>query len=175
MRISATECRFPLVGPITPISDGPIDLCVVRSHEYYSGVAFEVDVVADGMAFVEVGGGGRYDRLVGHFVPAGGRRSVPATGFAFGVERLVHLLESLHLLGPGRSTVTSIGLHPGSAEVLLVPAASTGGYLEAARAAAEHRAAGRAVDIYLGAPENWRDYALARGIRQTQPLLVVED
>lgn len=84
-----------------------IDLCVVRSHEYYTGIAFEIDVIADAEVFVEVGGGGRYDRLVAHFVPEGTVPTVPATGFAFGVERLVHLLDCLSLLGPDRTTAPS--------------------------------------------------------------------
>lgn len=151
-----------------------LDLCVVRSHEYYSGIAFEIDVVAGAEVSVEVGGGGRYDRLVGHFLPHSAVRSVPATGFAFGIERLVDLLRRLDLLGADRSAVGVIGLGDAASDVLLVPSPTPAGYLAAVRAAALEREAGRAVDIYLGAPHGWRQYAEARGIADTRPL-VAED
>ncbi len=148
---------------------------MVRSHEYYTGIAFEIDVLGETDVFVEVGGGGRYDRLVAHFVPEGTVPTVPATGFAFGVERLVHLLDCLGLLGPGRTTAPAIGLRLTPTEVLMIPPPTPAGYLSAVRAATRHRAAGRAVDIYLGAPAHGRSYATERGIGETQSLLVAED
>ena len=69
------------------------DLCVIRSHEYYTGLSFEMDAVVGGKSFVEIAGGGRYDRLVENFNSM--RRPIPCTGFAFGVERVLNLLESL--------------------------------------------------------------------------------
>lgn len=73
-----------------------IDLCVIRSHEYYTGISFEIDVLQDGNLFFEIAGGGRYNRLVHHFVSKDkGIDSVPCTGFAFGVERLIYMLEVL--------------------------------------------------------------------------------
>lgn len=114
-----------------------IDLSVVRSHEYYTGIAFEIDVVAGDRVFVEVGGGGRYDKLAKHFIPNGTIDSVPATGFAFGVERLVELLDYLDLLTPQHESVATIGLHESPAHVLLVPSPTADGYLSAARVAAQ--------------------------------------
>lgn len=76
-----------------------IDLCVVRSHEYYTGFTFEIDLVSpSGEREVEVGGGGRYDRLVSSFVPNSFPDIVPCTGFAFGVERLLHGLSQSGLI-----------------------------------------------------------------------------
>jgi histidyl-tRNA synthetase len=152
-----------------------IDLSVVRSHEYYTGIAFEIDVLAGDRVFVEVGGGGRYDKLVKHFIPNGTIDSVPATGFAFGVERLVELLDYLDLLTHQHQSVTTIGLHESPAHVLLVPGPTADGYLSAVRVAASDRAAGHAVDVYLGEPDQWAAYAAARGIRRIRSLLAVED
>jgi ATP phosphoribosyltransferase regulatory subunit len=56
------------------------DLGLVRSIGYYTGAVFEVYDPALG---APIGGGGRYDELLGHF-----GRSLPAVGFALGVERL---------------------------------------------------------------------------------------
>ncbi len=95
---------------------------------------------------------------------------MPATGFAFGVERLVHLLDRLGLLTAERSMVRSIGLKAASADVLLVPSPTPAGYLSAVRAASSERGAGRTVDIYLGAPHGYERYAQARGIADTRSL-----
>ena len=56
------------------------DLGLVGSIGYYTGAVFEVYDPALG---APIGGGGRYDELLGRF-----GRSLPAVGFALGVERL---------------------------------------------------------------------------------------
>jgi ATP phosphoribosyltransferase regulatory subunit len=56
------------------------DLGLVRSIGYYTGAVFEVYDPALG---APIGGGGRYDELLGRF-----GRSLPAVGFALGVDRL---------------------------------------------------------------------------------------
>lgn len=73
-----------------------IDLCVIRSHEYYTGLSFEVDVIYKDKKYIEIAGGGRFDRLVSNFVEK--EMVVPCTGFAFGTERLVGMLDDLGLL-----------------------------------------------------------------------------
>ncbi len=57
-----------------------LDLGEFRGFDYYDGVVF--DVFADGVG-VELGGGGRYDHLIGRF-----GRDIPSTGFALNVDRL---------------------------------------------------------------------------------------
>jgi ATP phosphoribosyltransferase regulatory subunit len=57
-----------------------VDLGLVRELGYYTGAVFEVYDPALG---APLGGGGRYDDLLGHF-----GRSLPAVGFALGVDRL---------------------------------------------------------------------------------------
>src|SRR3712207_3575249 len=67
-----------------------IDPSVVRGLEYYTGPVYEAELTfqvqdEDGrpVRFGSVGGGGRYDGLVGRFRP----EPVPATGFSIGVSR----------------------------------------------------------------------------------------
>ncbi|MGH8952971.1 MAG: ATP phosphoribosyltransferase regulatory subunit [Acidimicrobiia bacterium] len=151
-----------------------VDPCVVRSHEYYTGIAFEIDILTDQRVFVEVGGGGRYDRLVGHFVTDGHITAVPATGCAFGVERLVDVLDQLELLGDDRSATATVSLGQASADLLVVPGPDASGYVNASRVAAKHRDGGRRVDVYVGDPVKWRHYASARGIAEHE-LLTQED
>jgi ATP phosphoribosyltransferase regulatory subunit len=62
-----------------------IDLGEVRGLDYYTGLVFRV--FAPGLGF-EVGGGGRYDRLLERF-----GRPMPAVGFMLGLDRVALLLE----------------------------------------------------------------------------------
>jgi histidyl-tRNA synthetase len=59
-------------------------LGMARNLDFYTGMVFEVDAPQLG-AHRQVCGGGRYDRLVEEF----GGPPTPATGFAFGFDRLV--------------------------------------------------------------------------------------
>jgi histidyl-tRNA synthetase len=154
-----------------------VDPCVVRSHEYYTGLAFEIDVLAGGHAFVEVGGGGRYDRLVAHFIDGSALAAVPATGWAFGIERLTFLLDQLGLLGAERGTTPHVRLGASSADVLVVPGEDDPiGYVEANRVAVRHRQAGRSADVYVGEPAGWPAYAAARNITEYDlPVAIQED
>lgn len=74
-----------------------IDLCVIRSHEYYTGLSFETDVIYGDKKFIEIAGGGRFDRLVSNFINEKSEIIVPCTGFAFGTERLIVMLNDLGL------------------------------------------------------------------------------
>ena len=62
-----------------------LDLGEFRGFDYYDGVVF--DVFAKGMG-AELGGGGRYDHLIGRF-----GRPLPSTGFALDVDRLFRTIE----------------------------------------------------------------------------------
>lgn len=64
-----------------------IDPSVVRSHEYYTEIVYEIDLKFGGKVFVEVAGGGRYNKLISKFL-AGKGYQIPAVGFAYGLERI---------------------------------------------------------------------------------------
>lgn len=66
-----------------------LDLGELRGLDYYDGIVF--DVFAEGVGY-ELGGGGRYDHLLGRF----GRMS-PSTGFAFDVDRLFQVSEQIEI------------------------------------------------------------------------------
>lgn len=61
------------------------DATLVRGMSYYTGTIFEIAISEFGAA---VGGGGRYDKMVGKFTG----NDVPACGFSIGFERIVLLL-----------------------------------------------------------------------------------
>ncbi|MGO9428032.1 histidine--tRNA ligase [Rhodoblastus sp.] len=75
-----------------------LDPSVVRGLEYYTGPVFEADLTlavkdekGQPIRFGSVGGGGRYDGLVGRFRS----EDVPATGFSIGVSRLYAALKAI--------------------------------------------------------------------------------
>jgi histidyl-tRNA synthetase len=62
------------------------DPFLVRGMGYYTGPIFEITHPSVGYS---LGGGGRYDGMIGRFLGS----DVPATGFSLGFERLVDLVE----------------------------------------------------------------------------------
>jgi histidyl-tRNA synthetase len=64
------------------------DPFLVRGMGYYTGPIFEL---AHPSVSYSLGGGGRYDGMIGRFLGS----EVPATGFSLGFERLVDLVEPL--------------------------------------------------------------------------------
>lgn len=83
------------------------DLGLIRNIGYYTGAVFDVYDPALG---TPIGGGGRYDELLGRF-----GRSLPAVGFALGVDRL-----HIALAGEERGTGALLA-HTGDGQL---PAAS---------------------------------------------------
>jgi histidyl-tRNA synthetase len=74
------------------------DPFLVRGMGYYTGPIFEL---AHPSVPYSLGGGGRYDGMIGRFLGT----DVPATGFSLGFERLVDLVEL-----PGEQTVDAVAL-----------------------------------------------------------------
>ncbi|MHB8528437.1 MAG: histidine--tRNA ligase, partial [Caulobacteraceae bacterium] len=124
-------------------AQAPFDPSVVRGLEYYTGAVFEAQLTGAGLAdpeearrFGSIGGGGRYDDLVARFTG----ETTPATGFSFGVSRLV---DALAAGGAGMG-----GGARGPVVVLALDQARMGDYFTLA---GELRAAGLAAEVYLGA------------------------
>jgi ATP phosphoribosyltransferase regulatory subunit len=108
-----------------------IDLGEVRNLDYYTGLVFRV--YAPGLGF-EVGGGGRYDALLGRF-----GRPLPAVGFMLGLDRVALLLER-------QGATTAVASRPGAEAV---HGSDLGVALAQARA---RRAAGARVRFGNGEP-----------------------
>lgn len=69
-----------------------LDLGLVRAMDYYTGMVFEG--FTSGLGF-PICGGGRYDRLLGHFGP-----ELPAVGFALNIDHLLTVLQRQKKLPP---------------------------------------------------------------------------
>jgi histidyl-tRNA synthetase len=115
---------------------------IVRGLEYYTGPVFEAELLLETrdekgqpVAFGSVGGGGRYDDLVARFTG----QSVPATGFSFGVSRLAAALA----LAEGQGQIKARG----PVVIINFSDADMGEYF---KLAADIRAAGMPVEVYLG-------------------------
>jgi histidyl-tRNA synthetase len=77
-----------IANALTDLPDGVqvrFDPTLVRGMGYYTGTIFEIAHPESGSS---VGGGGRYDGMIGRFLGA----DVPAAGFSIGFERIVDLL-----------------------------------------------------------------------------------
>lgn len=76
------------------------DPTLVRGMGYYTGTIYEISV--DGLN-VSVGGGGRYDKMIGKMVGT----DIPACGFSIGFERIVLLLSER---GEGQQSDSGVAL-----------------------------------------------------------------
>lgn len=91
---------------------------LARGLDYYTGMILEVEI--EEYSAGSVGGGGRYDNLVGMF--AG--KDIPAVGFAFGFDRLIEALDQIDLFPKDLittkvlMTVFSMELGPNSIEAV---------------------------------------------------------
>ncbi|MBS3946793.1 MAG: ATP phosphoribosyltransferase regulatory subunit [Dethiobacter sp.] len=74
-----------------------LDLGLVRDMDYYTGMVFEGYTAGLGFPLC---GGGRYDRLLGHFGP-----DLPAVGFALNTDHLLTVLQRLKKLPNGQELV----------------------------------------------------------------------
>src|SRR3989344_5740011 len=68
------------------------DPTLARGLDYYTGAIFELEI--EGYSGGSVGGGGRYDNLIGRFAD----KQTPATGFSFGFDRLLEAAQEANLL-----------------------------------------------------------------------------
>ena len=127
-----------------------LDPSLARGLSYYTGAIFEVGV--DGIG--SLGGGGRYDNLVGMF----SSESVPACGFSLGLERILVVMSERGMFPP---EVTRAG-----ADVLATiwNAEALADTLALARLL---RAAGLRVEVYPDADKIGKQmkYASSRGVR----------
>lgn len=74
-------------------NDGSLifDPTLARGLEYYTGLVFEVN--SDTYSAGSLGGGGRYDNLIGMFT----NQTIPAVGFSFGFDRIMEAMDELNL------------------------------------------------------------------------------
>lgn len=72
-----------------------IDLSLARGLSYYTGTIMEI-VLTGGDFKGSIGGGGRYDGLIGMF----GKEQIPACGFSLGLERILVVMEERGMFPP---------------------------------------------------------------------------
>ena len=127
-----------------------LDPTLARGLAYYTGAIIEINV-ADLAG--SLGGGGRYDNLVGMFLG----KDVPACGFSLGLERIIVVMTEREMFP------AALVASPADVMVTIWNEDSTD---EAMTLAAELRAKGLRVDLYPEADKLARQfkYASSRGI-----------
>jgi histidyl-tRNA synthetase len=137
---------------------------VVRGLEYYTGAVFEAELLAEipnekgqPVVFGSVGGGGRYDGLVGRFM----KEDVPATGFSIGVSRLQAALTALGKLGDAEAS--------GPVVVLMMDKERIGDYQ---KFVADLRRADIPAELYLG--ESGMKAQMKYADRRGAPLAIIQ-
>jgi ATP phosphoribosyltransferase regulatory subunit len=147
-----------LLGPHYPLT---LDLSLIQTFDYYTGIIFEV-VGKRSSETVVLGQGGRYDQLLGVYHPS--QQTIPGIGFVLNLEALHQFLLQMGKLP--QQTPTS--------DWLVVPAhaqacSATFSYAQKLRWGSsehhsEHHLVRVEVDLELRAVEATRDYARTRQI-----------
>lgn len=132
------------------------DFTMVRGLGYYTGPIFETLITDPNLGSVT--GGGRYDDLIGLFR----KESLPTVGTAFGIERIIDVLDILNLYPPELV---------GTVVEVLVTAFNAETRSASARLTADLRTAGVRTELYMQEKNLGKqfDYANKKGI----PVVVV--
>src|SRR3954451_24349662 len=128
-----------------------VDPSLARGLSYYTGAIMEIAVEGIG----SLGGGGRYDNLVGMFLG----RDVPACGFSLGLERIIVVMTEREMFPPAVVN---------SAVDIVVTFLDEGSRAAALTLAGELRQAKHRVDVFPEASRKFEKplkYASARGAR----------
>ena len=139
-------------GPLLRFKPG-----LARGLSYYTGPIFEV--VSDDFSG-SLGGGGRYDNLVGMFTG----KQVPAVGFSLGLERILLLMDERHLFPA----------FPMSAKVMLCPLPGTP-LAPVIGLACRLRQAGVRVELYPEQSKLGRQLAAADDMQIPYALIIGSD
>jgi histidyl-tRNA synthetase len=126
------------------------DPSLARGLSYYTGAIMEVNVPD---LAGSLGGGGRYDNLIGMFLG----QDIPACGFSLGLERILVVMTERNMFPPSLTTAP--------ADVMIAMFDASGGS-EAMRVASALREAGLRVFVYPDAEKIGKQikYADSRGI-----------
>lgn len=121
-----------IINSVSELSEGKykikFDFTLVRGMGYYTGTIFEIEY--EGLGY-SIGGGGRYDKMIGKFIG----EDIPAVGFSIGFERLVNQLIEENFKVPDLQKI-----------VLLYD--SENSYVDVLKTANELRNKGYAVSVY---------------------------
>ena len=121
-----------------------IDPSLARGLSYYTGAIMEIAVEGIG----SLGGGGRYDNLVGMFLG----RDVPACGFSLGLERIIVLMTERNMFPPAVA---------GAAVDIVVTLWNDGSRADSVTLAARLRQEGLRVDLYPEADKLGKQFKYA--------------
>jgi histidyl-tRNA synthetase len=169
--VHALRLLLTLTGRTGAAGHVRIDPSLARGLSYYTGAIMEI-AVADLAG--SLGGGGRYDNLIGMFLG----RDIPACGFSLGLERIIVVMQERQMF-PAK-------VSRGAVDVM-VACLADGLRPDAMRLASELRAEKLRVDIYPDAGrklEKPLKYAAARNVpvlailgedEQTQGIVTVRD
>src|ERR1043165_6719568 len=136
-----------------------VDPSLARGLSYYTGAIMEINVKD---LAGSLGGGGRYDNLVGMF--AG--QDIPACGFSLGLERILVVMDEREMFP------ASVGTAPADVMVAIWNEESIA---ESIKLAQELRAAGLRVDLYPEADKLGKQFKYASAIGVPFVAVIGED
>ncbi len=149
---------------ILEVSGNPhikIDASLARGLSYYTGVIMEAEITGSDFRG-SVGGGGRYDELIGMFC----NEQIPACGFSLGLERLIVVMDERGMFPPElENNFTDVLVTLWSAE-------TTG---ESLKLANDLRGAGLRVSVYPETDKLGKQFKYAASINAAYVCVIGEN
>jgi histidyl-tRNA synthetase len=133
-----------MIGSTPAANHVLVDPSLARGLSYYTGAIMEIAVEGIG----SLGGGGRYDNLVGMFLG----RDIPACGFSLGLERIIVLMTERNMFPPEVA---------GGGVDILVTLWNDESRADSVALAAQLRATGLRVDLYPEADKLGKQFKYA--------------
>lgn len=130
-----------------------IDPTLARGLSYYTGTIMEINVPD---LAGSLGGGGRYDELIGMF----GKERIPACGFSLGLERILVVMEERGMFPPQIAESC-----PADVMITIMQEDDIAGSSESLKLAAELRSAGLRVTVYPEADKLGKQFKYADSIK----------
>ena len=146
--VAELQSILDYVGAMGLVDRVKIDPSLARGLSYYTGAIMEINVKD---LAGSLGGGGRYDNLVGMFLG----QDIPACGFSLGLERILVVMSERQMFPE------SVGTAP--AEVM-VAIWNEDSIAESIKLARELRAAGLRVDLYPEADKLGKQFKYASSV-----------
>ena len=119
MEDGKAENLAAIMDSVAEIATGQFDIVfdptLVRGMSYYTGTIFEIQV--DGFPG-SVGGGGRYDKMIGKFTGM----ETPACGFSIGFERIITILMESGFTVPGSEAKKAYLIEKGVSDAVMTAA-----------------------------------------------------
>ncbi|MCW5959896.1 MAG: histidine--tRNA ligase [Pyrinomonadaceae bacterium] len=164
--LNSLEEIFKFIPNVSVELKNLVSIDLARGLSYYTGAIFEISLTKGDFAG-SIGGGGRYDGLIGMF----GKEQIPAVGFSLGLERIIYVMEERGMF----DTLIAEGKIKNETADVMVTIWNEETSAESLKAASELREKGLRVLVYPEADKLGKQFKYADSLGIKKLLIIREE